>query len=191
MEKKVIEFNKNLRAQKKVDFHAGDVIKVHLRIKEGGKERVQVFEGLVIAIKGRQSSSPTLTVRKVTHGVGVEMIVPILSKNVQKIELIKSAKVRRAKLYYVRDLTAKQSRMKYKDIKEFSKAEENVKITENTDATEGSEAADEKLSEEEIKEAEKEMANDDKEAKGEEKKETEEKPETKVEKEDEPKKTEK
>jgi len=181
MEKKVIEFNKNLRGQKKVDFHAGDVIKVHLRIKEGGKERVQIFEGLVIAIKGRQSSSPTLTVRKVTHGVGVEMIVPILSKNVQKIELIKSAKVRRAKLYYVRDLTAKQSRMKYKDIKEFSKAEENVQNVENT------ESGDEKLNEEEIKEAEKEMTKDNKDAQNKKEEEIEEKPA----KEDESEKTEK
>ena len=124
MNKKVIEFNKDLRKNTKVDFQAGDVVKVHLKIKEGDKERVQIFEGLVIAKKGGQSSSPSLTVRKVSNGVGVEMIVPILSKNVEKIEIVKHAKVRRAKLYYVRNLTAKQSRMKYEDIKDYATAEE-------------------------------------------------------------------
>ncbi|HRY82464.1 MAG TPA: 50S ribosomal protein L19 [Candidatus Moranbacteria bacterium] len=123
MDKKMIEFNKNSRGSRKLDFQAGDVVKIHLKIKESGKERVQLFEGIVIGVKGRQSSSPTITVRKISHGVGVEMILPILSKNVQKIELIKKAKVRRAKLYYIRDLTAKKSRMKYKEIKDFIKEE--------------------------------------------------------------------
>jgi large subunit ribosomal protein L19 len=122
MEKKIIEFNKTQRALKDtLEFHSGDVVKVFLRIKEGAKERTQIFEGLIIAVKGGQSSSPTITVRKVTHDVGVEMIVPVGSKNVEKIELVKRAKVRRAKLYYVRTLTTKQSRMKYKDIKDVNK----------------------------------------------------------------------
>ncbi len=140
MQKKVSELNKTLREGKKMDFQAGDVVKIYLKIKEGGKERIQIFEGLVIAVKGRQSSSPTITVRKVSHGVGVEMILPLLSKNVEKIELIKKAKVRRAKLYYVRDLTAKQSRMKYKDLAAYIKEE-----TEDTSAQE--EAKEEKLEE--------------------------------------------
>lgn len=122
MEKKIIEFNKTQRALKDtLEFHSGDVVKVFLRIKEGAKERTQLFEGLIIAVKGGQSSSPTITVRKVTHDVGVEMIIPVGSKNVEKIELVKRAKVRRAKLYYVRTLTTKQSRMKYKDIKDVNK----------------------------------------------------------------------
>ncbi|MFA5872323.1 MAG: 50S ribosomal protein L19 [Parcubacteria group bacterium] len=122
MEKKIIEFNKSQRALKDTqEFHSGDVVKVFLRIKEGAKERTQLFEGLIIAVKGGQSSSPTITVRKVTHDVGVEMIIPVGSKNVEKIELVKRAKVRRAKLYYVRTLTTKQSRMKYKDIKDVNK----------------------------------------------------------------------
>ena len=122
MEKKIIEFNKTQRALKDTqEFHSGDVVKVYLRIKEGAKERTQLFEGLIIAVKGGQSSSKTITVRKVTHDVGVEMIVPIGSKNVEKIELVKRAKVRRAKLYYVRTLTTKQSRMKYRDIKDVNK----------------------------------------------------------------------
>jgi large subunit ribosomal protein L19 len=122
MEKKIIEFNASQRAIKNEQkFRSGDVVKVYLRIKEGAKERTQLFEGLIIAVKGGQSSSPTITVRKVTHDVGVEMIIPVGSKNVEKIELVKRAKVRRAKLYYVRTLTTKQSRMKYKDIKDVNK----------------------------------------------------------------------
>ncbi len=112
MRKEVIEFNKKLREGKPVDYTAGDVVRVNLKIKEGDKERIQVFEGLIIAVKGRQSSSPALTVRKISHGVGVEMIVPVLSKSVEKIEKLKKTDVRRAKLYYVRNLTAKQSRAK-------------------------------------------------------------------------------
>ncbi len=150
MKQEIIEFNKVLRGKDPVNYMAGDIVKVHLKIKEGAKERVQIFEGLIIAVKGRQSSSPTITVRKVSHTVGVEMIVPILSKNVQKIELIKKAKVRRSKLYYVRELTPKQSRMKYKDIKEF------------VGAKKAEELADEKLSAEEIEAAEKDMAKESK-----------------------------
>ncbi len=122
MEKKIIDFNNKQRALKEMqDFRSGDVVKISLRIKEGGKERTQIFEGLIIAIKGGQSSSKIITVRKVSRGVGVEMIIPLGSKNVEKVELIKRAKVRRAKLYYVRTLTTKQSRMKYKDIKKVPK----------------------------------------------------------------------
>ncbi|HLP47366.1 MAG TPA: 50S ribosomal protein L19 [Candidatus Kapabacteria bacterium] len=136
----MIEFNKNLRGSKKMSWQAGDVIKVSMKIKEGGKERIQVFEGLVIAVKGRQSSSPTLTVRKVSHGVGVEMILPLLSPNISKITLVKRAKIRRAKLYYVRELSSKKSRMKFKDIAEFIKEE-----TEEAPVSE--EAKEEKLEE--------------------------------------------
>ncbi|EKE11520.1 MAG: 50S ribosomal protein L19 [uncultured bacterium] len=116
MQKKVIEFNKETRAKQVPDFNAGDVVKVHRKIKEGDKERIQIFEGLIIAVKGGQSSSPTITVRKVSNGVGVEIIVPVFSPNIEKIEMVKKAKVRRAKLYYLRGLTAKKSRMKYKNV---------------------------------------------------------------------------
>jgi large subunit ribosomal protein L19 len=120
MLKKIIDFNQEQRKAKKFpDLKSGDVVSVHLKIKEGEKERIQIFQGLIIAIKGKQSSSPTITVRKVSNGVGVEMILPIYSKNIEKIDLIKRAKVRRSKLYYIRELTAKKSRMKYKDVAEF------------------------------------------------------------------------
>ena len=151
MRKEIIEFNKTQRGSTKMDFQSGDVVKVSMKIKEGGKERIQIFEGLIIAVKGRQSSSPTITVRKVSHGVGVEMIIPVLSPNVSKITLVKRAKVRRAKLYYVRELTTKQSRMKYKDIAEFIKEE----TSEVPVAKEAKEEKLEEVKEETSKEAEK------------------------------------
>lgn len=124
MEKKIIEFNKAKRTSKFPDFKAGDVVKVYRKIKEGDKERIQLFEGIIIAVKGKQSSSPMITVRKVSMGVGVEIVIPIYSPNIEKIELVKTAKVRRAKLYYLRGLTAKKGRMKYSDVAEFIPEEE-------------------------------------------------------------------
>jgi len=143
MQKKVIDFNQGIRTEKKFpDLQAGDVVKMHLNVKEGEKERIQIFEGLIIAIKGKQSSSPTITVRKVSSGIGVEMIMPLYSKKLAKLELIKRAKVRRAKLYYVRGLTAKQSRMKYKDMAEFAIPDEEKPVKEET--TKKEEKAEEK-----------------------------------------------
>jgi len=124
MEKKIIEFNQTQRSGKFPEFKAGDVVKVHRKIKEGEKERIQIFEGIVIAIKGKQSSSPMITVRKVSQGIGVELVLPIFSPGIEKIEVVKSAKVRRAKLYYLRGLTAKKSRMKYTGAEEFIPVED-------------------------------------------------------------------
>jgi large subunit ribosomal protein L19 len=140
MQKKVNDFNQKERAGKNVKFQAGDVVKVYRKIKEGDKERVQVFEGLIIGIKGGQNSSPMITVRKVSDGIGVELILPVLSPNIEKIQIVKKAKVRRAKLYYLRGLTAKKSRLKYKGVAEFipeakkeEKPIEEVKIEEKTE----------------------------------------------------------
>lgn len=119
MNNKLIEFNKNQRAKQLPDFQAGDVVKVHRKIKEGDKERIQVFEGLIIAVKGKQSSSPMITVRKVSQGIGAELILPVYSPGIEKIELVKKAKVRRSKLYYLKGLTAKKSRIKYKEVAAF------------------------------------------------------------------------
>jgi large subunit ribosomal protein L19 len=84
------------------EFRAGHTVRVHNRIKEGGKERVQVFEGLVIAKKGGNGVNGTFTVRKIASGVGVERIYPIHSPNIVKLEVVKSPLVRRSKIYYVR-----------------------------------------------------------------------------------------
>ena len=85
------------------EFKPGFTVKVHQRIKEGGKERVQVFEGLVIARKGGTGVNATFMVRKISHGVGVERIFPLHSPNIVKMEIVKSPQVRKAKLYYVRE----------------------------------------------------------------------------------------
>jgi large subunit ribosomal protein L19 len=120
MRTEVIEFNKTQRKDV-IDFRAGDIVKVHRKIKEGEKERIQIFEGMIIAKKGGQSSSPMLTVRKVSNGVGIEIIVPIFSPTIEKIELVKRAKVRKSKLYYVRDKAAKALRFKFTDKSEIIK----------------------------------------------------------------------
>jgi large subunit ribosomal protein L19 len=129
MQKKIIEFNQVQRSKKFPDFQSGDVVKVHRKIKEGDKERIQVFQGIIISIKGKQSSSPMITVRKVTDGIGVELILPIFSPSIEKIEVVKRAKIRRSKLFYLRGLTAKKSRMKYKELAEFI-PEEKVEVEE-------------------------------------------------------------
>jgi large subunit ribosomal protein L19 len=92
-------------------MQAGDTVKVHVRVKEGDKERIQVFEGIVIALR-RGGTRASFTVRKVSFGQGVERIFPLHSPVIQKIEVIRSAKVRRAKLFYLRDLKGKAARMK-------------------------------------------------------------------------------
>ncbi len=93
------------------DFRPGDNIVVSYRIVEGDKQRIQDFRGNVIQIKG-EGSTRTFTVRKVSNGIGVERIFPMTSPNITEIKLLKRGKVRRAKLYYLRDLVGKKSRIK-------------------------------------------------------------------------------
>ena len=93
------------------EFRPGDNVKVHVRIKEGGKERIQVFEGLVIKRRGG-GISETYTVRKMSNGVGVERTFPVHSPMVARIEVVRKGKVRRAKLNYIRSLSAKKARIK-------------------------------------------------------------------------------
>jgi large subunit ribosomal protein L19 len=95
------------------DFQAGDTIKVHARIKEGDKERIQVFQGFVIR-KRRGTTSASFTVRKISYGVGVERIFPLHSPIIDKIEVVTKGKVRRGKLYYMRKLKGKAARIKEK-----------------------------------------------------------------------------
>jgi large subunit ribosomal protein L19 len=90
---------------------AGDTVRVHVRVKEGDKERIQIFEGVVINLR-RGGVRSTFTVRKVSFGQGVERIFPMHSPIIQKVDVVRSAKVRRAKLYFLRDLKGKAARMK-------------------------------------------------------------------------------
>ena len=93
------------------NFNIGDTIKVHNRIKEGSRERIQIFEGTVIA-KKHGGIQETFTVRRVSYGVGVEKTFPVHSPNVEKVEVVRKGKVRRAKLYYLRNRVGKAAKVK-------------------------------------------------------------------------------
>jgi large subunit ribosomal protein L19 len=105
-----------------VFFKPGDQVKVYFKIIEGGNERIQVFEGVVIRIKG-SGLSETFTVRKVSFGVGIERIFPIHSPRIDKVEVVRHGKVRRAKLYYLRNLSGKAARIAENSSKRFIKKE--------------------------------------------------------------------
>ncbi|MBM3305465.1 MAG: 50S ribosomal protein L19 [Candidatus Aminicenantes bacterium] len=92
-------------------FNVGDTVKVHVIIREGEKERIQIFRGDVIGKRGAGMKA-SFTVRKVSFGIGVERVFPMHSKTLRKIEVVRKAKVRRAKLYYLRDLKGKKARLK-------------------------------------------------------------------------------
>ncbi len=89
----------------------GDTVKVHVKIREGDKERIQLFEGTIIARKG-SGVSETFTVRRVSYGVGVERVFPVHSPNVAKVEVVRHGRVRRSKLYYLRDRVGKAAKVK-------------------------------------------------------------------------------
>ena len=102
---------KKILSEKKIpEFYPGDVVKVGVRITEGKKERIQYFEGVCIAKKSRDLNS-SFTVRKISFGEGVERVFPIFSPSIDSVELVRSGQVRRAKLYYLRDLTGKKARI--------------------------------------------------------------------------------
>lgn len=110
-----------------LNIHIGDTVKIHYRIKEGNKDRIQIYEGTVIAIRN-QGAGKSIVVRRVSYDVGVERIFPIYSPTVEKIEKVRSSKVRRSKLYYQRKRAGKESRLaevKKSDKKDviFEKAE--------------------------------------------------------------------
>jgi len=102
---------KYLRGEALPDFRPGDTLKVHVKIKEGTRERIQVFEGIVIA-KQHGGLDETFTVRKISNGVGVERIFPVNCPSIDKVEVTRKGKVRRAKLYYLRKLSGKAARIK-------------------------------------------------------------------------------
>ncbi len=118
MTNKLDTFNKTQLKQNIPDIRPGDIIRVHQKIKEKGKERIQVFEGLVIARKHGKGLNATFTVRKISQGVGVEKVFPLHSPAIAKIELVKRSKVRRAKLYYIRKRRDRKARMKTKELLE-------------------------------------------------------------------------
>lgn len=105
------------------EFSVGDTVKVYFKIVEGSRERVQIFEGIAIARKGK-GLRETFTVRKVTFGIGVERVYPVHSPKIQAIEIVSYGKVRRAKLYYLRGKVGKKSRVKTRRVAKSTKPAE-------------------------------------------------------------------
>jgi large subunit ribosomal protein L19 len=124
----------DMEARKTLDMRSGDTIRVWQKIQEGDKTRLQAFEGIVLALKHGKENGGTFTVRKVVDGVAVERIFPIYSPAIDKIEILKRAQIRRAKLYYIREKAAK-------DIKRHMKSEIlNERQSGNTDTSEAKKA---------------------------------------------------
>ena len=108
---KVLTSPVDMEARKNLDIRAGDTVRVHQKIEENkGKFRIQIFEGLVLARKHGREAGGTFTVRRVSSAVGVEKIFPLYSPMIDKVEIVKRARVRRAKLYYIRDKVAREAR---------------------------------------------------------------------------------
>lgn len=104
---------KMVPAEKTINFNVGDTVKVHYKIIEGNKERVQAYEGVVIAI-GNKGINKAFTVRKISFDIGVERVFPLFSPRIAKIDVIRKGKARRAKLYYLRERTGKSTKLKEK-----------------------------------------------------------------------------
>lgn len=117
----------NIEERKKLDVRSGDTVRVYSKIEEKGKTRLQAFEGLVLARKGGTEPGATITVRKVSNGVGVERIFPIYSPLIDKIEILKRSKVKKSKLYFLRNKTAKEILRKLKAFAFIAPQEEEVK----------------------------------------------------------------
>lgn len=180
----------NIEQRRKLEIKPGDTVRVHQKIQEKGKTRIQVFEGLVLAVKHGKEPGGTFTVRKVASGVGVEKIFPIYSPIIDKIEIVKRSKVRRAKLYYIREKVAREIRRKMRNMKIISlTTEEKEKSTEDDKEkdetveeakieeakTENSEEVNEESAKEETKQPEDKKEEREEEAPKEEKEETEKK----------------
>ena len=113
---KIVEAEYSEVRAKFPSFKAGDTINVHVRIKEGAKERIQQFQGTVIQRRNPNSNGETFTVRKISNGIGVERIFPIISPAIEKIDLLRQGRVRRARLFYLRGRQGKSARIREKII---------------------------------------------------------------------------
>lgn len=151
----------NMDERKSLGLRAGDTVKVHQKIQDKGKTRIQIFEGLVLARKHGDEPGATFTVRKMSGGIGVEKIYPLYSPLIDKLEIVKRAKVRRAKLYYIREKVAREVKRQMRrmslvsmstesGIEAAARAAEEAKKAEAA-AKEAEEAAAAKLAEEEAK----------------------------------------
>lgn len=150
----------NMEDRKGLGIKAGDTVRVHQKIQDKGKTRIQVFEGVVLARKHGNEAGATFTVRKVASGVGVEKIFPLYSPNIDKIEIVKRAKVRRAKLYFIREKVAREIKRQMRRMHLVSLASESEAETAARAEAEAAKKAEEeaKAAEEAAKKAEEEAA---------------------------------
>ena len=111
---KVVEEEYQEARSKHPDFKPGDTVNVHIKIREGNKERIQQFQGTVLQRKHPNTNGETFTVRKVSNGIGIERIFPLISPNIEKIEILRKGKVRRARLFYLRGRQGKAARIREK-----------------------------------------------------------------------------
>jgi len=125
----------NIEERRKLDIRAGDTVKVWQKVQEKEKTRLQVFEGLVLAVKHGKEAGGTFTVRKTASGIGVEKIFPLYSPNVDKIEIVKRSKVRQAKLYHIRDKVAKEIRRQMRNIRKISPTDSEESQSENLESS--------------------------------------------------------
>jgi large subunit ribosomal protein L19 len=126
-----------IEERKKMDIRSGDTIRVWQKIQEKGKTRLQAFEGLVIAVKHGKEAGATFTVRRVASGVGVEKIFPLYSPMIDSVETLKRSKVRRAKLYHIRDKASKEIRRQMRNVRTAKDAsEDTAEVTEEVVAEE-------------------------------------------------------
>ena len=136
----------NIKERQSLGLRAGDTVRVHQKIQDKGKTRIQIFEGLVLARKHGDEPGATFTVRKMASGVGVEKIYPLYSPLIDKIEIVKRAKVRRAKLYYIREKVAREIKRQMRRTTVFSTpfsgeaVEEEVVVAVEAEATPVTEA---------------------------------------------------
>tara|TARA_Y100000310_G_C20448296_1_gene699485 strand:- start:12 stop:530 length:519 start_codon:yes stop_codon:yes gene_type:complete len=147
-------FNKSNLKSRIPDVQPGDTIRVHQKIKEGDKERIQVFEGVVLARKHGTGINATITVRKVSQGVAVERVFPIHAPMIEKIEIAKRSKVRRAKLYYLRTAKGRKARLRARAFNLELPEEEPQSVPEESPTEEVKEESTEAPVEEEVKEEE-------------------------------------
>ena len=147
----------DINERKNINIRPGNTVRVHLKIKEKDKTRIQVFTGLVLAVKHGKETGGTFTVRRVVSGVGVEKIFPIYSPSIAKIEIVKYSKVRRSKLYYIREKVAREIRRKMRkmvnlpavSLDEESVAEEPEEIVEEIQGVEIENTPEENIEEKE------------------------------------------
>lgn len=143
----------NIEERKKIGIRSGDTVRVHLKIEEKGKTRIQVFEGIVLATKHGTEPGATFTVRRVTGGVGVERIFPLYSPSIDKVEIVKRARVRRSKLYYIREKVAREIRRQMRNARfvEMSTTSETEQAAERERAAKEAEEAAAREAEEKAK----------------------------------------